>query len=94
MRSLIYQPIFLTLVLLLGACTAGQSAVVNLGIEKVKVAKDTEAQVLKQGLCAMGVGAKNRNFNAAEKRHIEGLCGGDGEDPITLESLQRFMDTR
>ena len=92
MRRLVWLPI--VLVPLLGACTAQQNAMVKLGIENVKAANDTKAQVLKQGLCAMSVGAKNRNFNAAEKRHIEGLCYGDGEKPITLGDLQRFMQAQ
>lgn len=57
----------------LGACAATQQAI----IEDVMMAKDTEALLLKQSLCAMGVGAKNRVLSSAERSHVEGLCGGE-----------------
>lgn len=73
---------------LLGGCTLAQKTIVQGAVQGAMEAKDTEAKVLKQGLCAMGVGAKNRNFNTAEKQHIEGLCGGDGEATISAEDLR------
>ena len=85
-------PIFF--VLLLGACTAQQAAVINLGIEKVKATNDTTASVLIQSTCGMTVGAYNRLESPTDRRGVDLLCGGDGEDPITLQGLQRFLDAQ
>ena len=75
------------LVLFLGACTTGQQALLSYGVEKAKSAKDAEALLLKQSICAIGVGAKNRVLTPAERDHVEGLCGGEQERPITMEAL-------
>ena len=88
MRSLIWIPI-IVLALLLGACTA-----VTQGIEKVKGVNDSTAMLLIQSTCAMTVGAYNRLEKPTDKRGVDLLCGGDGKDPITLESLQRFLDAQ
>ncbi len=87
-------PIILALTLLLGACTAQQAAVIDLGIERVKAANDTTAQVLVQSTCGMTVGAYNRLESPTDRRGVDLLCGGDGEDPITLQDLQRFLEAR
>ena len=93
----LWKPIYLVLLLLLGACTAGQTAAVNLGIEKVKAGNDTAAQVLIQSTCAMTVGAYNRLEKPTDRRGVDLLCGGDGEDAVTqedLQRLQRFMEAQ
>jgi len=77
----------LVLALFLGACTAEGQAFLNYGVEKVKAAKDSEAMLLKQSPCAMGVGAKNRVLTPAERYHVEALCGGEQERPLTTEAL-------
>ncbi|HDZ38624.1 MAG TPA: hypothetical protein ENH62_10115 [Marinobacter sp.] len=92
--GLTWKPIILVLPLLLGACTAGQTAAVNLGIEKIKSANDTVAHVLIQDTCAMTVGAYNRLEKPTDRRGVDLLCGGDGEDAITLGDLQRFMEAQ
>ena len=78
------------LLLLLGACSAAESALIQGGVKKIQDAKDTEALTLKAGLCAMSVGAKNRQFNTAERQYIEGLCYGDAKPTITMESLREL----
>ena len=80
--------------LLLGGCSLGQKAALQAGIQAAQDAKDAEALLLKQGVCAMGIGAKNRVLTPEERRHAEGLCGGDGEEPITMGDLQRFLEAQ
>ena len=92
MRRLLYIPTFL--LLLLGACTAQQAAVVNVGIEKVKATNDTTAMVLIQSTCGMTVGAYHRLENPTDRRGVDLLCGGNGDDPITLQGLQRFLEAQ
>lgn len=82
------------LALLLGACTAQQAAVVDLVTEKVKATNDTAARTLIQSTCGMTVGAYNRLESPADRRGVDMLCGGDGEDPITLGDLQRFLEAQ
>ncbi len=84
------RPIILAiaLALLLGACTSVQRAVVDQGVQKIMAAKDAEALVLKQGVCAMGIGAKNRVLSLAERQHVEGLCGGEDKASIAIEDLR------
>lgn len=94
MRRLAYIPIYLVLALLLGACTAQQAAIINLGIEKVKATNDTTAMVLIQSTCSMTVGAFNRLENPTDMRGVDLLCGGSGDDPITLQDLQRFLEAQ
>ena len=93
MRRFAWIPIAI-LPVFLGACTAQQNAVVNLGIERVKAGNDTLAQVLIQDTCAMTVGAYNRLEKPTDRRGVDLLCGGDGEDAITLGDLQRFMEAQ
>ncbi len=88
----IWIPVALALVL--GACTAQQAAVVNLGIEKVKAANDTTAIVLIQSTCAMAVGAYHRLEQLNYKRGVDLLCGGDGADPLTLRDLNLILSIR
>ncbi len=78
----------IALALLLGACTMGQQAVINAGVQAAMDAKDTEALLLKQGLCAMGIGAKNRVLTPAERQYVEGLCGGQDRASIAIEDLR------
>ncbi len=91
MRKLFYA-LPIALALLLGGCTAPQTAVANLGVQKVKAANDTLAQTLIVTVCGMTVGAFNRLESATDRRGVDLLCGGDGEDPITLQGLQRFLE--
>ena len=81
-------------VLLLGACTAQQGAIIDLGIVKVKAANDTTAKTVIVTVCGMTVGAYNRLESPTDRRGVDLLCGGDGEDPITLQDLQRFLEAR
>ncbi len=72
----------------LASCTAAQRAAVGQGVEHIRQAKDTEAEVLKASLCAMSVGAYHRVNNDAEKRAIDVLCGGEWERPVTADDLR------
>ncbi len=87
MRRLI---VVIGLVLVLGACTAGQKALIGAGVQGARDAKDMEALLLMQATCAMGVGAKNRVLTPIERAHVEGLCGGDEEQKatITIDTLR------
>lgn len=93
MRRLAFAPV-IVLALLLGACTAQQAAVVSVATEKVKATNDTVARTLIQSTCGMTVGAFNRLESPTDKRGVDLLCGGDGEDPITLGDLQRFLEAQ
>ena len=90
MRSLIA----LALALALGACTAQQDAVIQLGIEKIKAANDTTAKTLIQSVCGMTKGATERLESPTDRRGVDLLCGGNGEDPITRGDLQRWLDAQ
>ena len=74
---------------LLAGCSPATQAVIDAGLAQgeqgIKAAKDREAIALKEGLCLMGVGAKNRVLTPAERDHVEGLCGGD--ESLTFEDL-------
>ena len=90
-----WKPIYLAvLFLVLGACTAAQQGVLNTGMEKIKTVNDTAAQVLIQSTCGMTVGAFSRLESPMDRRGVDLLCGGDGETPITLQGLQRFLDAQ
>lgn len=83
--------------LLLGAfflagCTAAQHAVVALGVERVRQAKDAEARVLKVSVCAMSLGAYYRVNTDAERRALGLLCGGNWERPLTADDLRTLRD--
>jgi len=80
--------------LLLGACTSQQAAVADLVTTKVEATNDTLAKVLIQSTCGMTVGAYNRLESPTDRRGVDLLCGGDGEDPITLQGLQRFLEAQ
>ncbi len=62
---------------LLSGCTMAQRALVNESIVKAKEFKDDEAKLLATGLCAIGIGALNRNFDASQRDAINSLCGGE-----------------
>ena len=82
------------LALLLGGCTAVRQGVLQAGIEGVKSTNDTVARTLIQSTCGMTVGAFNRLQSPTDKRGVDMLCGGSGEDQVTLQSLQRFMEAQ
>ena len=84
----------IALALLLGACIAPQAALVDLVTEKVKAANDTAAKTLLVTVCGMTVGAHNRLESASDRQGVDLLCGGDGEDPITLQDLRRFVEAQ
>ena len=84
----------LILALLLGACTAQQAAVIELGIENVKKGNDTTAKTLIVTVCGMTVGAYNRLGSPTDRRGVDLLCGGNGEEPITRGDLQRFLESQ
>ncbi len=86
----IWKPIVLAL--LLGACTAQQAAVVDLGVAKVQAGNDSVAKGLIAAVCGMTKGASMRLESSAERRGVDLLCGGNGNDPITLQDLQRFLE--
>ena len=77
--------------LALAACTPVSRAVVGEGIGRVEQANDAAARLALKAPCAITVGAKNRALTADEQRHVEGLCGGNTERPVTIEELQRFL---
>ena len=87
-----FRPI--ALALLLGACTAQQAAVVDLGVAKAKATNDTTAKTLIATVCGMTVGAYNRLGSASDRQGVDLLCGGNGEDPITLGDLRRFLEAQ
>ncbi|KKK88679.1 hypothetical protein LCGC14_2740710 [marine sediment metagenome] len=91
MRRLFWS---LGILVLLGACTAQQSAVVDLGVAKVRDGNDTTAKTLIATVCGMTVGAYNRLESPTDRRGVDLLCGGDGEDPLTRQDLQRFLDAQ
>lgn len=80
-------------VLILVGCTAASRAVVDQAVESVKAAENAKARLALQAPCAITVGAKNRALTEEEKRHVEGLCGGSAERPLTFEDMQRFIAT-
>ena len=85
--------IAIALALLLGACSAQQAALVDLNVAKVQAAHDLTARTLIASVCAMTKGAYNRLDSPAHRRGVDLLCGGDGEDPITLSALRQFLST-
>ena len=91
MRSLICIS---ALALLLGGCTAQQAALADLGVANVKAANDTVAQTLIVTVCGMTVGAYNRLESASDRQGVDMLCGGDGEDAISIQDLRRFMEAQ
>ncbi|MFQ5774212.1 MAG: hypothetical protein ACE5GS_06830 [Kiloniellaceae bacterium] len=77
--------------LALAACTAAQQAAVQGGVEKIKDANDAVALTLIQAACGMTVGAYHRLENPVQKRGVDLLCGGDGQDPLTAGDVERLM---
>ncbi len=78
--------------LLLPACTSVQKAVVGQGVEKIRQAKDAEAEVLKASVCAMSIGAYHRVNNATERRALDVLCGGEWARPVTADDLRTLRE--
>ena len=77
--------------LVLAGCTDASRAIVNQAVETVKQVEDSKARLVLQAPCAMTVGAKNRVLSEDEKDHVEALCGGRSERPVTVEDLQRLL---
>ena len=73
---------------LLAACTAAQNAVLDHGVEQIRQAKDSEAEVLKASVCAMSLGAYHRVNSDAEQRALDVLCGGADEPSITAGEVR------
>ena len=73
---------------LMAGCTTAQKAALGQGVEAVRQAKDTEADVLKASLCAMSIGAYHRTNNVTEKRALDVLCGGAWERPVTADDVR------
>ena len=82
------------LVLLLGACTSQQAAVVDVIAAKVRAGNDSVAKNLIVTICGMTVGAYYRLESPAERRGVDLLCGGNGDDPITLRDLRAFLEAQ
>ena len=80
------------LFLFLGGCTFAQKAIVGQTIEEIRSAKDTEAGVLKAGVCAISIGAYHRVNNDSERRALDVLCGGEWERPITADDVRTLRD--
>ena len=88
----IWKPIILLLVL--GACSTAQSTAIQVGIDKIKKGNDTTASTLIQSTCGITIGAFNRLENLNDRRGVDLLCGGDGEDPITLKDLNLILSVK
>ncbi len=73
---------------LMAGCTTAQKAALGQGVEAVRQAKDTEADILKAGVCAMSIGAYHRTNNDTEKRALDVLCGGAWERPVTADDVR------
>ncbi len=84
----------IALALLLGACTSGQAALVDLNVAKIKAAHDLTARTLISSVCAMSVGAYYRLESPLARRGIDSLCGGDGSAPVTIEGLAAFLEAQ
>ena len=82
------------LALLLGACTSQQSAVIDLGVAKIRAGNDSAATTLIATICGMTVGAYYRLESPAARRGVDLLCGGSGDDPITLRDLRAFLEAQ
>jgi hypothetical protein len=65
----------------------GSRAVVDQAVESVKAGENAKVRLALQAPCAMTVGAKNRALTEAEKRHVEGLCGGSSGRLLTVDDL-------
>ena len=87
----LFCSLLLATVFLVG-CTTAQKAALSVSIEKVRQAKDTEAEILKVGLCAMSIGAYHRVNNDTERRSIDVLCGGEWERPVTADDVRALRE--
>ncbi len=76
----------------MSACTSVQQAAVGQGVEKIRQAMDTEAEILKAGVCAMSVGASHRVNTATERRALDVLCGGEWALPVTADDLRTLRE--
>ena len=76
---------------LLAGCSPTSRAVLDTAVDRVKASEDVKARLALEAPCAITVGAKNRVLSAAEKRHVEALCGGTAPQPLTLEDLRRLL---
>ena len=75
---------------LVASCAPIQQAVIDQGVENIRGAKDTEADLLKASVCAMSLGAYHRVNNATERRALDVLCGGEWTRPITADDLRNL----
>lgn len=88
------RKLFCALALLMGACTVQQDALIEYGIEKVKAANDTTAEVLIQSTCGMTLGAYYRLESPTDRQGGDRLCGGTWGRPVTVGDLQRLLEAR
>ena len=73
---------------LMAGCTTAQKAALGQGVAAARQAKDSEADILKAGVCAMSIGAYHRTNNDLEKRALDVLCGGSWERPVTADDVR------
>jgi len=87
--------IFAALALVLAGCTptaqAGLGAGAAAALKSAQNLEDIKAQTAIKAPCAITVGAKNRLPVEADRRHVEGLCGGDNDRPITVRDLEELI---
>ncbi len=79
-------------ILFVSGCTTAQKAILAKGPGAVRQAKDSEAQILKASVCAMGLGAFYRVNNDSERRALAVLCGGEWEQPITADDIRKIQE--
>lgn len=77
--------------LALTACTPAARAVVGEAVTTIEESENSKARVLIKAPCAITIGAKNRTLSEAEARHVEGLCGGSTDQPLTIEDVRAIM---
>jgi len=66
--------------LLLGGCSEGGRALLNLSVEKVEYGADSAAEALVAAPCAMTAGAYFRLENPNQRRGVELLCSSRPEE--------------
>ncbi len=82
------------LLLILGACSTAQKAAVQGAVEEIKGFNDTTAMTLIQSTCGMTVGAYNRLENPNDRRGVDLLCGGNGEDALTRGDINLILSIK
>jgi len=76
------------LVLLLSGC-ASANAYTNAAIDAGKQAKDTEARLLVNALCAMGIGALVRNNSESVIEGVLKICANNG---VTMDDIEEARE--